>query len=455
MSAIDLNLSWDIGALESGQSISLVITVTADSSGTPVCEGNVTSPDTDLGCFANHTSLEISATNLPTANDDTATTDEDLAVNINVLANDTDPDNDSLEIISVTQGGHGLVSILPSKLVVSYTPETNWFGIDFFNYSISDKKGGTDTAMVQVSVSSVNDIPVIMTMDLKSVLTGQYYENDYDAVDVDTADILTWSLVSGPAWLSLDPVSGLLSGTPSISDAGASATSVRVNDGNGGVAYSNFTLDVILDTDGDGIPDSTDNDDDGDGVPDDEDAFPVDPMEDSDSDGDGVGDNADTDDDNDGVPDSEDDFPNDPTEDTDSDGDGVGDNADPDDDNDGVPDTEDDFPNDPTEDTDSDGDGIGDNADPDDDNDGVPDAEDAFPLDPTESADADGDGIGDNADPDDDNDGVLDVDEGTPESSVDKGFNLGDYWWFFAVVIIMMVVGVFFYLRSKNGKEEV
>ncbi|MEM7084224.1 MAG: PA14 domain-containing protein, partial [Pseudomonadota bacterium] len=55
--------------------------------------------------------------------------------------------------------------------------------------------------------------------------------------------------------------------------------------------------------------------------------------------------------DGDGVPDSDDAFPNDPTETTDSDGDGVGDNSDA-------------FPNDPTETTDTDGDGIGDNADP-------------------------------------------------------------------------------------------
>lgn len=54
--------------------------------------------------------------------------------------------------------------------------------------------------------------------------------------------------------------------------------------------------------------------------------------------------------DGDGVPDTEDDFPNDPTETTDTDGDGVGDNADV-------------FPNDPTEWADSDGDGIGDNSD--------------------------------------------------------------------------------------------
>ena len=41
-------------------------------------------------------------------------------------------------------------------------------------------------------------------------------------------------------------------------------------------------------------------DSDGDGTPDSEDAFPLDPSEDTDTDGDGIGNNADTDDDGDG-----------------------------------------------------------------------------------------------------------------------------------------------------------
>jgi hypothetical protein len=99
---------------------------------------------------------------------------------------------------------------------------------------------------------------------------------------------------------------------------------------------------LALDTDGDGIPDSTDTDDDDDGVSDVQEGIDgTDPL------------NPDTD--GDGVPDNLDAFPLDPTEDTDTDGDGVGDNADA-------------FPNDPTEDTDTDGDGVGANTDLDDNN---------------------------------------------------------------------------------------
>ncbi|QTH63458.1 PQQ-binding-like beta-propeller repeat protein [Psychrosphaera ytuae] len=190
----------------------------------------------------------------------------------------------------------------------------------------------------------------------------------------------------------------------------------------------------IIDTDGDGVADSSDafpndasesRDSDGDGVGDNADAFPNNAAETTDSDGDGVGDNADVfpndatetlDSDGDGVGDNADAFPNDATETVDSDGDGVGDNSDlfptdatesADSDGDGVGDNADAFPNDATETTDTDGDGVGDNADvfpndatesADSDSDGVGDNADAFPNDPSETKDTDNDGTGDNAD---------------------------------------------------------
>jgi cephalosporin-C deacetylase-like acetyl esterase len=163
-----------------------------------------------------------------------------------------------------------------------------------------------------------------------------------------------------------------------------------------------------LDDDNDGLLDAdeatkntnpTQADTDLDGIGDGDDNCPLSAnREQIDTDLDGEGDVCDQDDDNDGVKDEEDAFPLDPSEDTDTDGDGVGNNADDDDDGDGVPDEEDAFPLDPTETTDTDGDGIGNNADDDDDNDGVKDEDDAFPLDDSEHKDSDGDGVGDNGD---------------------------------------------------------
>ena len=84
----------------------------------------------------------------PTAVDDTKTVPPDTAVTINVLNNDTDPDNDSLSITAVTQGSKGSVS--HNGTTITYTPTPGEEGTDTFTYSISDGNGGTDSATVTV-----------------------------------------------------------------------------------------------------------------------------------------------------------------------------------------------------------------------------------------------------------------------------------------------------------------
>jgi len=164
-----------------------------------------------------------------------------------------------------------------------------------------------------------------------------------------------------------------------------------------------------IDSDGDGLTNSTDDDDDNDGVADSEDLFPLDPTESTDADSDGIGDNNDSDDDNDSVTDTADAFPLDPTESLDTDNDGIGNNTDSDDDGDGVSDFQDALPLNKNESVDTDSDGLGNNEDLDDDGDTTPDVSDAFPLDPVENADTDGDGVGDNRESDSDN--ILDAED--------------------------------------------
>ena len=166
-----------------------------------------------------------------------------------------------------------------------------------------------------------------------------------------------------------------------------------------------------FDNDGDG--DACDTDDDNDGTLDTDDAFPLDPNEDTDTDGDGIGNNADTDDDGDGTLDTDDAFPLDSSEDTDTDDDGIGNNADTDDDDDGISDVDEDSAGTDSLDTDTD-------------DDGTLDSDDTFPLDPNEDTDSDEDGTGNNADTDDDNDGFSDVDEISAGSNPLSPFSVPD-----------------------------
>ena len=95
----------------------------------------------------------------PVAADDAATTLQGVPVNINVLANDTDVDNDRLMVTAVTQGRSGAVSINTDG-TVHYAPSATCGGsTDTFRYTIGDGRGGTSTATVTVTVTRPNRPP--------------------------------------------------------------------------------------------------------------------------------------------------------------------------------------------------------------------------------------------------------------------------------------------------------
>lgn len=96
----------------------------------------------------------------PKARDDSVTTDEDVPVAIDVLANDSDPDkDDELYVDSVTRAQHGQVSNQGGKVL--YEPAPDWSGKDGFHYTVRDQDGAEAGADVAITVKPVNDPPFI------------------------------------------------------------------------------------------------------------------------------------------------------------------------------------------------------------------------------------------------------------------------------------------------------
>jgi hypothetical protein len=130
-------------------------------------KANDTIDDSDVATVT----INVSSVNdVPVAANDSATTDQDVAVTIDVLANDTDLDEDDLSTDSVTQGANGLV-VINADDTVTYTPDRDFNGNDSFTYTVSDGNGGTGTATVTITVQS--DVITMHVGDLDASTTNQ------------------------------------------------------------------------------------------------------------------------------------------------------------------------------------------------------------------------------------------------------------------------------------------
>ena len=85
---------------------------------------------------------------------DTAITDEDTAVTIDVLANDSFGPNAS--VTGVGTATSGTVEIVNGE--VKYTPNEDFNGSDTFTYTVTTAAGDTETDNVSVTVNAQGDI---------------------------------------------------------------------------------------------------------------------------------------------------------------------------------------------------------------------------------------------------------------------------------------------------------
>ncbi|HHC7083273.1 TPA: tandem-95 repeat protein, partial [Vibrio parahaemolyticus] len=131
------------------------------------------------GGVSEFTTVEVNVTpvnDAPVAKNDISTTQEDTAVTIDVLSNDTDVDGDKLSIQSATvPEAQGKVEIVDGKLV--FTPAENFNGDAEITYTVTDGEL-TDEAKVSVTVNPVNDAPTIKVDAVESITE--------DAVSTDT-----------------------------------------------------------------------------------------------------------------------------------------------------------------------------------------------------------------------------------------------------------------------------
>ena len=187
----------------------------------------------------------------PVAATDGDTTDEDVAVIVGVLGNDSDIDGDALTVTAVTQGSSGTVT--HNGTSVTYTPSGNFNGADSFNYVVSDGNGGADTGTVNVTVNAVNDNPVAAddnesTNEDTLLTTANVLTNDTD-VDSGALSVLSADAASANGGSVVNNGGGIFDYTPALNFNGADSFNYTVSDGNGGsdVGTVNVTVNAIND----------------------------------------------------------------------------------------------------------------------------------------------------------------------------------------------------------------
>ncbi len=147
-----------------------------------------------------------------------------------LLANDTDEDGTlpTLTDIDSVSLEDGTITDLGSGNY-RYTPPDNFSGSDSFTYTISDGEA-TDSAMVTIDVTNVNDEPVAK---------GQALTTDEDiplpvtliGEDPDPTDILSYSIVDQPENGTLSGDAPDLTYTPDQDYFGVDTFTFKVNDG--------------------------------------------------------------------------------------------------------------------------------------------------------------------------------------------------------------------------------
>ena len=162
--------------------------------------------------------------------------DEDSAFSDTIAGSATDADAGDTLTYSKVSGPAWLT--VATNGALSGEPDNADVGLNSWAVQVSDGNGGIGTAKLNITVDNVNDAPVFWVADPIPNFPGtedELYSGSLvgSATDEDVGDVLTYSKVSGPAWLAI-ATNGVLSGTAANDDVGTNQWTVMVSDGNGG-----------------------------------------------------------------------------------------------------------------------------------------------------------------------------------------------------------------------------
>ncbi|MCU8039933.1 Ig-like domain-containing protein [Shewanella sp. SM69] len=166
---------------------------------------------------------------------------QDAAYSYSLTAIDSDV-GDVLTLSAVTKPSW--LSFNSVTGLLSGTPSNADVGGHAVLLRVTDTDGLTADQSFSITVTNSNDAPTITSTATMAAVQDAVYSYTFAATDVDVDDVLTFSAVTIPSWLSFNAATGLLSGTPGNADVGSHAVTLRVTDTDGLTAEQSFSITV-------------------------------------------------------------------------------------------------------------------------------------------------------------------------------------------------------------------
>ena len=130
--------------------------------------------------------------------------------------------------------GQPITTVISATGAFTYTPEKDFFGSDSFAITVSDGHGGTDTATINVTVTNVNDAPVINEGSSDTTLTVANTETGGGTIvasDVDSSFTFSISVAAGHGSVEIGSSSGVYTYTPDANYNGPDNFTYKASDG--------------------------------------------------------------------------------------------------------------------------------------------------------------------------------------------------------------------------------
>ncbi|MCK5560988.1 MAG: hypothetical protein KAJ51_10360, partial [Thermoplasmata archaeon] len=170
----------------------------------------------------------------------------------NFTINYTDADNEAPLYIKVSISGTNYTMEESNKSDESYYNGKLFFynstlgiGKDYnYRFHCSDGTYNLSTSLID-NPDVLNFVPQILTPDNETAYEDTYFEVRYEFLDKDFGQTHTWNFKSDAGWLSFNPATAILKGTPTDNDIGDYWVNVSISDNLNGSNSTNFTLTVF------------------------------------------------------------------------------------------------------------------------------------------------------------------------------------------------------------------